>query len=122
MLPEVPRAGQDLVFGSGEDIGKAGRFHRLPQRRRHLLPGQFGERGFVVQRIDMRGPAHHVEEDDVLSFRRERGEPGRMRIHRVQQNRGWMPRHGVSGEQTLQGDAAESAAHLLQKPPALEKA
>ena len=92
--------------------------NRLSQRRGQRLAVQSLQLRLVIERIDLRRPADHEQEDHRLGPRREMRRPRRERLQRIDHRR--LARRGgpqLLAQQCLERQRAETGPKLAKEPP-----
>ena len=118
VLRKLVGAAHQLVFAAVEDVREFRRVDGLANRVRHGLPVKLLKLGLVVERVDVRRPADHEEEDDGLGARREMRRTRGEGIERIEIDGGFASGLRLEPPQRAQRNGSEARTHLVQEPAA----
>ena len=118
MLRKLVRAAHQLVFAAVEDVREFRRVDGFANRVRDGLAVELLQLGLVVERIDVRRPADHEEEDDGLGARREMRRTRGEGVERIELDGGLAGGWCFEPPQRAQRDGSEARTHLVQEPAA----
>ena len=85
VLRKLERAGHQLRFATVKDIGEFRRLDSFLERVRYRFAVEFLQFRFVVERVNVRRPADHVEENHRLRLGREMRQARSEGVERINQ-------------------------------------